>query len=531
MDALDAPAAQHSWVACISDGPEPLAFPELSRNARTAGAWLHNHCGPGGTVAALLTGSLDCLAVLFGAFRSGLTLVSLPTPARGMGTEEYVAQVNAMCALTGASCLVTDPVYAEFLGEVTVPVHGFPEYATSHAAPRTDQPGRFVQFTSGSTGTPRGIELSLSAIEANLTSMYHWLPPTEGHVGCSWLPLSHDMGLIGFTLNGICSTAAPWSIPSEIVIIRPETFLSDPARWLQACTDYRATSTAAPPFALRMAMRAMRPGAGTTFDLSSVRSFVVGSEPVSAEGLRQFSQIAAGHGLSPNAICPGYGLAEAALAVAIGDTSTPWTSARVDPDALGARRWTEMEDGGIELVSCGAPLFDVEVRIAGDDAVGPIEVKSPSLLTRYVGDDQSPVSTDGWLKTADLGHLRAGELFIAGRSDDVLLIAGRNLNARALDEVVGGHPACRPGNAACIGDGEGRYVVILEPNQASADIAALREAAREIRVSLLRRFSAGPVDVLFIERGTLPKTPSGKVRRNTLQAQWSAHELAVVATG
>ena len=528
MNALDAPGASRARVHCLSDGSRPLTLAELGARSRQAGARLQGLAGRGGTVAALLTASHDCLATLFGALRSGVTLVSLPHPARGMAADEYLAQIGAMCGLTGATHILCDPSLTALLSAASVPAHGFGELGPGLPAGPTEVPGTFVQFTSGSTGSPRGIALSLDALDANLASMYGWLEPRDGAVVCSWLPLSHDMGLIGLALYAICSVNPPWSTPTDLVLLSPESFLADPSSWIRACSNYRATSTTSPPFALRLAARALRtPGA---FDLSSLRSFVVGSEPVSADGLRQFEAVAGEHGLSPLALCPGYGMAEAALAVAIDPTTTPWSSVRVDPESLAAGEWREVAEGGTELVSCGPPVLHTEVRTTGDLPVGELEIRSPSLLSGYVG-APSPLTAEGWLHTADLGYVRNGEVFVAGRTDDVLIVAGRNIDARALDEAVAAHPACRPGNAACIPDGSGRYVVVAEPRAAQLTPRDLRSGAREIRVALANRFAAAPSAVLFIERGTLPKTPSGKVRRNHLRALWAEGKLQEVASG
>jgi acyl-CoA synthetase (AMP-forming)/AMP-acid ligase II len=528
FNALDQPAAARARVHCLSDGSAPLTLAELGSNARQAGAWLEGVAGRSGTVAALLTASHDCLATLFGAFRSGITLVSLPHPARGMDAEEYLAQIGTMCALTGATHVLCDPGLTGLLGAGPVPVHPFSGWSAGRPPRGTEAPGSFVQFTSGSTGTPRGIVLSLDALDANLTSMYDWLEPREGAVVCSWLPLSHDMGLIGLALYAICSVNPPWSIPSELVLMTPESFLADPGTWMRACTEYRATSTTSPPFALRLAARSLRsPG---TFDLSSLRSFVVGSEPVPADGLREFEAVAREYGLSPHALCPGYGMAEAALAVAIGPPTSPWSSVHLDPDALAAREWMEVAEAGVELVSCGPPVLHTEVRSAGNSPLGELEIRSPSLLDAYVGDASSPLTEDGWLHTADLGHVHSEGVFVAGRTDDVLIVAGRNIDARELDALVTSHPTCRPGNAACVPDGSGRYVVVAEPRTEEMDLAELRAGAREIRVSLTQRFGASPSKVVFIVRGTLPKTPSGKVRRSHLRTLWAGGRLQEVAS-
>jgi acyl-CoA synthetase (AMP-forming)/AMP-acid ligase II len=527
MSALDSPQAARSRLFCLSDGPEPVTFAELGTQARRAAAWLETLAGRGATVAALLTASVDCLAVVMGAFRSGVTLVSLPHPARGMGVEEYLSQISTMCALTGATHLLAEPDHLGLLGDAPVPVHGFNELASTHATLDGDSPGSFVQFTSGSTGSPRGIKLSLEAIEANLISMLDWLEPPPEPVICSWLPLSHDMGLIGYALYTLCSASPPWSAAPDLVLLTPETFLSDPGSWLVACTDYRATSTAAPPFALRLAARALR-AARRPYDLSTLKTFVVGSEPISAQGLREFEAEGARYGLSPHALSPGYGLAEVALTVSTASHQEPWRSVHLDPDALAARTWSEVAEGGVELVSCGPPILNVEVRTTTGPGVDELEVKSPSLLSGYVGDATAPVSPDGWLHTADLAHIEGGELFIIGRTDDVFIIAGRNIDARDLDQVAATHPAIRPGNVACVQDGNGRYVVVAEPNTPMPDAAALRQADREIRVSLMQRFSASPSAVIFIERGTLPKTPSGKIRRNHLEILWRDGRLSEV---
>jgi acyl-CoA synthetase (AMP-forming)/AMP-acid ligase II len=529
MGALDGPQASSSRVFCLSDSGQPITASQLSANARQAAAWMDGLVGPGGTVAALLTASHDCLAAVFGAFRSGLTLVSLPHPARGMGLAEYVEQISVMCAMTDVGALLADPAYLELLAGASVPVRGYNEFASCRTVRSTESPGRFVQFTSGSTGMPRGIALSLDAIEANISSMYGWLAPQQRSVICSWLPLSHDMGFIGFALYGLCSLSPPWSAAVDLVLMKPEDFLADPGAWLRACTDFGATSTAAPPFALRFASRVMK-GPKARFDLSTLRSLVVGSEPVSAEGLRAFGDVALQHGLSANAICPGYGMAETALAIAIGSTDRPWSSRRLDRFALEQGGWNEREGGEIELVSCGPPLPGIEVRTAAGADVGELELKSASLLSHYVGQVQSPVMADGWLHTSDLAHVDE-EVFVVGRTDDVFVISGRNIDARELDAVACAHPAIRPGNAAAVLDEVGRYVVVVEPNNPVGDAAALLEAAKEIRVSLMRRFGASPSAVIFIERGTLPKTPSGKVRRNHLQHQWREGQLAELVSG
>ena len=226
-DALDTPLAQRARVHCLSDGSRPLTLHELGVHARGAGGWLEQLAGRAGTVAALLTASHDCLAVFFGALRSGMTIVSLPHPARGMEAEEYVNQIGRMCALTGTDRVLCDPGLVELISVGPVAASAFSGWRSGGFPDAYEAPGGFVQFTSGSTGDPRGIELSLDALDANLTSMYDWLAPRDGAVVCSWLPLSHDMGLIGLALYAMCSVNPPWSVPSDLVLMTPEALPHD----------------------------------------------------------------------------------------------------------------------------------------------------------------------------------------------------------------------------------------------------------------------------------------------------------------
>jgi fatty-acyl-CoA synthase len=224
-------------------------------------------------------------------------------------------------------------------------------------------------------------------------------------------------------------------------------------------------------------------------------------------------------------------MAEATLAVAIDPPTVPWSSVRVESEMLADGQWCEVADGGTELVTCGPPVRGTEVRIAGNGPIGELELRGPSLLSHYIPDERPALTDDGWFHSADLASFQAGSVCIVGRTDDVLIVAGRNIDARALDAVVGTHAVCRPGNAACFPDGAGRYVVVAEPRLAAAGQSDLRTGAREIRAALTRRFAAAPSAVVFIERGTLPKTPSGKVRRHQLRALWSEGKLHEVASG
>ena len=252
------------------------------------------------------------------------------------------------------------------------------------------------------------------------------------------------MGLIGLALYAICSVNPPWSVTDRPRADVPRVVPGRPGQLdagLQRLPGHLDHLTA-----VRTAAGLPGPAITRSFDLSALRSFVVGSEPVPADGLREFEAIAKECGLSPLALCPGYGMAEAALAVAIDPPTSPWSSVRVDPEALAAREWREVGRGrnGARLVRAAGAAH----RGPHDAVTAPRRARDPEPITaqRVRRGAPSPLTADGWLHTADLGYVRDGEVFIAGRTDDVLIVAGRNIDARALDEAVG--PRTRPAGPA-----------------------------------------------------------------------------------
>ena len=529
FNTLDMPAAADARVHCLSDGSLPLTLAELGRNARQAGAWLEVLAGRSGTVAALLTASHDCLATLFGAFRSGMTLVSLPHPARGMDAEEYLAQIGTMCALTDATHLLCDPGLTALLSTGTgsrAPVQRV-EYV---GAPRRDR----------GTGELRAVHLwehGDAQRDCPLPRCTRRQP--DLHVRLARAPRGRRrLQLVApFARHGTDRPGDVRHVLGEPPVVHAVRARPDDPRVVLgrsgAVGCERAPTTGPrpqprlrsrcgwPPDPFGRPVHSISPRSGASWSGASrcPQTASAGSKP---------SQ---GSTACPRTrLCPGYGMAEAALAVAIDPPTSPWSSVQLDPDALAVREWQEVVEAGVELVSCGPPVLHTEVRSTGDTPWGELEIRSPSLLDAYVGDDSPPLTEDGWLHTADLGHVHNGEIFVAGRTDDVLIVAGRNIDARELDALVAAHPTCRPGNAACVPDGSGRYVVVVEPRTEEIGPAELRAGARDIRFSLTQRFGAGPSAVVFIARGTLPKTPSGKVRRNHLRTLWAGGRLQQVAS-
>ncbi len=529
-------------VSVLAGEREDVQVGELWRRSERAAACFLDAVGRCGAVALLMETSLDCLVSVLGAWRAGITTLSLPHPARSAQLDAYRQELLDICRTAGVGLLVLPDRLAGLELDGAVPGSpgnrgappsslrgGYPGVRISWGGVRTASfrecaahprradvadPGEFVQFSSGSTGRPKGVRLSSPAIAANVTAIIHHLAPhDQGAIGCSWLPLSHDMGLIGMCLTVIASMGPPWR-GRRLVLMPPERIVARPSRWLQACSEIGATVTCAPNFALDLVLahpRALPAGV----NLRPLKVVMVGSEPIAPGTLRRFGRAMAPLGFDEAALCPAYGMAEASLAVTMGPPHERWRSTACGPD-------------GREVVSCGVPLRCLEVRApAGSDAVGPIAVRGASLLTGYLGHAASPLD-GGWLATSDLGFLSDGELYVVGRADDVLVIAGRKLYPELLEETASRHEAVRPGNCAAIPDGSGGYLIVAERRRASAG-ADMPDACRWIRRELSVRSGVAPTAVVIVSPGSIPRTPSGKLQRRRLGQLRREGELAVEA--
>jgi acyl-CoA synthetase (AMP-forming)/AMP-acid ligase II len=518
LDLLEDAATGTGHIRCgVADDWSTLG--EVWERAGRLGQSLARLAGPTGVVAMALHASPACVTALLGAWRAGLTVASVPGPGRGASVEEYLDQVHDQCRRAEATALLVSSSYLP----LTVPgvdVVGYESLATG--APTSLDAGvpALIQFTSGSTSAPKGVCLTLEAIGANVASILDHIQ-IEGRLAiCSWLPLSHDMGLIGMLLTGWSAQGARWTDGrGHLFLMAPEDFIRRPSSWLQACSDINATHTAGPDFALRLAARRV-PAA---IDLSHLRAVVVGAEPVRAQTLRTFADATAEAGFWPRALRPAYGLAEATLGVTMVGPDDTWCSRWVDPDALLEGGWAPgPPEHGVELVCAGRRLPNMEVRIGGNVPVGPVEVRGPSTLSNYLGIGD-PRDSDGWFRTSDFGHVdEAGHLWIGGRTDDVIFAAGRNLFARELEGSLDGAGGFREGSFAIVPDGDGRYVIVGERGRGRDDDDG---NARAVCAALARRCGIGPSAVAFLPRGRFRKTPSGKLQRAKLSALYRSGEL------
>jgi non-ribosomal peptide synthetase component F len=454
------------------------------------------------TIGAVLGASMGCARTIVGVLRAGMQLASLPTRARAMRPEQHAEQLRTLCGLTGVAALAADAATLAGLNQLSLPLLDYEALGSRGSGCETVGGGKLVQFTSGSTSQPKGIQLSTERIGWHVQTLVAWFGLTPEDSVCAWLPLSHDMGLVGAFLTS-------WAAGASLTLIDPHVFVRDPGVWMRTCAETESALTWGPNFGYALAARTARHLGEVSLD--ALRVCVVGAEPVQADTLRAFTDAMAPLGFRGQALTPGYGLAEATLGVSTKPIVEDWRSARVDARALGEGLWWSDADG-TEIVSVGRPITGIDVRIAaGAGPVGDIQVKSPSLLEAYLGAELELIDGE-WLSTGDLGAIVDGELYVCGRTDDLLIVAGRNLYARDLELVATEHAAVREGTCVAAQSQGGRYVIVAEPRLGS-NRDQLHDAARWIQHELTTRFGAAPADVAIIAPRTLPKTPSGKLAR------------------
>lgn len=462
--------------------------------------------------------STHYVAALLGAFLLGAVPATLARPPARSGDEGWRAEVETSSRNFAPALVVADtPVPGAGARVVSAEVL----FDNLHVARNIDlgtQRPRYVQFTSGSTGQPKGIVLEWAAIQANLAAIVSRVPLAPSEHVLSWLPMYHDMGLFGTLL-------APLYAGCRLTLTDTATFVGHPLSWFRMLCDARATITATPPSALHscLALLARRPL--HDLDLSALKRVICGSEPVSARLVQEFEEVLGPFGVPPDALKPVYGLAEATLAVTM-----PYADAKPHVDRVARERFVSgraspvASDEKAEMfVAVGEPMAGIGLEIRSPDGrvlgareVGHIVIRGASLLAGTLVEGCYVARRGEWLDTGDLGYLAGGELFVTGRSRDVIIKSGRNYSPERIEEL-----ACTVDDvqrAAAIGvysehSFTERIVVLAEVPKRRLAAAGLRD---RLRLALRHRMhEAGyPVDeIVVVERGTLPRTSSGKVRR------------------
>jgi acyl-CoA synthetase (AMP-forming)/AMP-acid ligase II len=364
------------------------------------------------------------------------------------------------------------------------------------------------------------VVLSHRNVLANVEAIRRGLALEPTDVGASWLPLFHDMGLVGTLLT-------PILVGCDCYLSAPEDFARDPLQWLRTISERRATLTVAPSTGYLHTLRRV-PEPPADLDLSSLRAALNGAETVNLGVMRAFLDRFAGYGLRPTVFLPVYGLAEGTLAVSFPPLGRPARAAWVDRGRLGEGRVELRAEGAASarpLVSVGTAVHGAQIRLvqpdgaelAGEDVVGEIEIRGPSVMTAYEDD---PVATakvvraGGWVATGDLGFRHGGELYIAGRRKEMVVVLGQNYYASDVEAIVSALPALAGGAvlaaSAPYPDGEGLLLLVETRHR---DEAVRAELAGQIRRAVAESIGISPQEIVFASRGRLPRTSSGKLLR------------------
>jgi 1-acyl-sn-glycerol-3-phosphate acyltransferase len=530
--------------------PQDLTYGELwTRALRVAEGLRDLGLAPGESVALMLPTGLDYFAAFLGIQAAGGVPVPVYPPARPSQVEDHLRRVAKILQTARARVLVAFPEVLTLARLLRSLVPGLERVTTVGGLESpADGPGRapapplpvraadlaFLQFTSGSTAAPKGVILTHANLLANLRSMGRALDLSGGDVVVSWLPLYHDMGLIGAWMGSLY-----YGMP--LVLLSPISFLSRPARWLWAIHRHRGTTSAAPNFAYELCAAKVAEEEIAGLDLSSWRLALNGAEPVSPQTLDRFAARFAAHGFRRQALLPVYGLAEGSLGLAF-----PPAGREPRVDLVRRDRFLETgvagpaaptEAGAVRFVSCGLPIPGHELRVVdeagrelGERRQGRIQFRGPSATLGYFHDPEATRRLfDGdWLETGDLGYVAAGELYVTGRVKDLIIRGGRNFHPQELEEAVGALPGVRKGCVAVFGttdprSGTERLVVLAETRQPSgSDAAAHAEVRRAIERAAIDLLGSPPDDVALVTPHTVAKTSSGKIRRAACRALYES---------
>jgi fatty-acyl-CoA synthase len=507
------------------------------RAARIAGGLSAAGVGPGDAVAVLAGAPVEIAPTAQGIWMRGasLTMLHQPTPRTDLvrwadETTGVIRMLAAKAVVVSEPFMAAAPVLAG-LGITVVTVEELLAHAPVPPVATADDDVALLQLTSGSTGSPKAVQISHANIVANAIAM------TEGcqfdidtDVIVSWLPCFHDMGMTGYL-------TVPMYFGAELVKLTPMDFLRDALLWARLIDKYRGTMTAAPNFAYNLlANRLRRQASPGQFDLSSLRWALSGAEQVDPVDVEDFCDAGAPFGLRPEAIVPAYGMAETTVAVSFSECAGGMTVDEVDADLLALlhRAVPATKGHTRRLVSLGRPLPGLEIRVVGDDGaempvrgVGVIEVRGAAVTAGYatVAGFLAAQDERGWYDTGDLGYLTdAGEVVVCGRLKDVIIMAGRNIYPTDIERAAGRVQGVRPGCAVAVrldaGQSRETFAVAVECKD-FGDEKQARRVERQVAHEVFAEVNVRPRHVVVLAPGMIPKTPSGKLRR--------AHALSLVS--
>jgi fatty-acyl-CoA synthase len=518
--------------------PERATWAEIHADARAMAAGMQARgATPGSHIAILGPTSRLLVTAIQATWLCGAAAVVLPLPMRLGSIESFVAQTRARILGADATLVLVDPDLAPFVEPMPgdPPMVLLPEVATAEPAERYERPAddpdavAILQFTSGSTSDPKGVMLPNHAVCANLDAIATaGRLDVENDVLVSWLPLYHDMGLIGLFGTAMVSG-------TDLVLAAPQDFLASPVRWMEWISEYRGTVTAGPNFSYALAARALRRHPG--LDLSNWRLGLNGAEPIDPDAVEAFVEAGARHGLDPRSVFCAFGMAEACVAVTFPEPMTGLRTDTVDRRVLETDRYAAPVEDAAEnarrLPKLGRAVPGLELRIVDpasghemkEREAGELQIKGTSLTTGYYKHPQATADMfDGeWLRTGDLAYLVDGELVVCGRLKDVIIVGGRNVFPEDVERAVADVDGVRPGNVIAFGvdSRRGKESLVVVAETKTTDIDLTRKLVGERVLS-----SVGlPGHVVLVQPGTLPKTSSGKLQRSLCRTRYLDEDL------
>ncbi|SNY87407.1 fatty acid CoA ligase FadD32 [Nocardia amikacinitolerans] len=526
--------------------PRALTYAQLHRAAGALARRLREATEPGDRVAILCAHGLDYVVAFLACLYADRIAVPLFPVSGTRNTARLEGALADSCpalSLLSPGDTVTEASVGTSLGRI----HYLPDELET-ADPVLDPVGAgpaYLQYTSGSTKAPAGVEVTHANLGAALEQLWTAVPAARHKPIVTWLPFFHDMGLV-------LALALPLYSGVLGVTMAPTEFVKRPIRWLRACADYRAGTTGGPNFGLALAVSGTTAQEREQLDLSALDALLNGAEPIRSEVLETFSKTFAANGFRHSAHTPGYGLAEATLSVTIGAQAAEPVTHRFDRVGLAEGRALvdETDAAGVPLVGCGFPagqrvaVVDPAARTELPAAmVGEIWVAGPNVCGGYFGNPTATEETFGarlagraehWLRTGDLGFTFDGQLYIAGRLKDLIVVDGRNHYPSDIESTVADHaPEVRPGHVTAFGHDDGRredLVVVAELAAAAAEADVLADIARRIRAAVATAHEVMPGSVVLVEPGGIPKTSSGKLRRGECRRLFGAGRLPHLVT-
>ncbi|HSS11534.1 MAG TPA: fatty acyl-AMP ligase [Acidimicrobiales bacterium] len=539
---IECAAQRHGGVTFVGADPasaEWVPWAELHHDARGVAAALQARgIQPGDHVALLGPTSRPLVTAIQATWLAGATVVVLPLPMRLGSLDEFMAQTRARVQGADTALLVVDADLAAFLEPAPgdPPMVLLPDLvgrADDLVLPKPD-PDRLaiLQFTSGSTAEPKGVMLADRHVLANLDGALEAARfEPDSDVIVSWLPLYHDMGLIGLLM-------IPMITGVDLILAGPQDFMAAPARWVEWISHYGGTATAGPNFSYALTAKALRRLSG--LDLSRWRIALNGAEPVDPTTVEAFCQAGAAHGLRPGAAFPAFGMAEVAIAGTFPEPGTGLRIDLVDHRILETERYAAPVRGGPgtrPLAFLGRAVPGLELRICDpqggaelrDREAGELQIRGTSVTPGYYN---HPLATadafaDGWLRTGDLAYLVDGELVVCGRLKDVIIVGGRNVFPEDVERAVASVEGVRAGNVIAFGvEGrKGKEAVVVVAEAKADDHRPVRQA---VAVRVLEAVGVPAEEIVLVSPGSLPKTSSGKLQRSLCRTRYLDAKLSLV---